>query len=474
MDEDRPVPVGREGIVSPTGTSGTRKPDPAQRRAARARTSLMSTKQLLLMNLGFFGIQYSFGLQQTAINPIYTYLNASPEDLPLLNMAGPITGLLIQPLIGAMSDRTWSPRWGRRKPFFLIGAAGCSVFLFLFPFVTALWMAVLLLWLLDASNNTAMEPYRAFIADKVPSSQLGKGFLTQSFFTGFGATLAAVSLYFFQFVIKGGTEAGIPYWVFGSFMLGSVCSIATVLVSVLSTPENPPTPQELAELRAKKKGLGASVVEIAAAIRDMPTTLHKLALVYFFQWYALFVYWQYSSLSIAKSVFPGGTYSEAVGWAGLVNAFYYFVTFCSALFLVIMAKRYGAKWVHSSCLVLATIGLLTFPHLGNKYLLFIPMIGLGIAWASIMGVPYILAVSSIPKNRYGVYMGVINMMIVIPQLIETFTFGFIYRTILSSDPGMAITFAAILLFAAAVAMLWIQQPSEAKDEDAAIVAVDHT
>jgi maltose/moltooligosaccharide transporter len=470
-NENRPIPVSREGMTRPTGTFETPSTNPAHQRAAPAHPRLMSTKQLLLMNVGFFGIQYSFGLQQNAINPIYTYLHATPDELPLLNMAGPVTGLLIQPLIGAMSDRTWSPKWGRRKPFFLIGAIGCSVCLFLFPFVTALWMAVLLLWLLDASNNTAMEPYRAFIADKLPEIQLGKGFLMQSFFTGLGATLAAVSLYLFQLLITSGTEAGIPYWVFGSFMLGSVASIGSVLVSVLSTPENPPTPQELAELRQKKKGLGASVVEIAGAIRDMPTTLRKLALVYFFQWYALFVYWQYCSLSIAKSVFPGGTYSEAVGWTGLVNGFYNIITFCSALFLVVMAKRYGAKWVHSSCLLLATLGLVAFPHLGNKYLLFIPMIGLGIAWASIMGVPYILAVESVPKNRYGVYMGIVNMMIVIPMLIETFTFGSVYRTILHSDPGIAITFAGVLLLAAAVAMLWIRQPSRDHDADAAIAAM---
>src|SRR6478609_1443843 len=197
----------------------------------------LSFWQIWNMNVGFFGIQYSFGLQQTAINPLYTFLHADPGSLPILNLAGPMTGLLIQPLIGALSDRTWSPRWGRRKPFFIIGALGCGICLFLFPFVSALWMAVLLLWLLDASNNTAMEPYRAFIADKLPPSQLAKGFLAQSFFTGFGITLANVSLFVFQHLISGATSAGIPYWVVGSFILGSVCSIGTVLVSILSTPE---------------------------------------------------------------------------------------------------------------------------------------------------------------------------------------------------------------------------------------------
>ena len=293
---------------------------------------MMTMKQILLMNLGFFGIQYSFGMQQTAVNPIYSFLGADPHDLPLLNLAGPITGLLIQPLIGALSDRTWSPKWGRRKPFFIIGAIGCSVCLFLFPFVTAVWMAVLLLWLLDASNNTAMEPYRAFIADRLPPSQLGKGFLAQSFFTGLGITLANLSLFVFEQLLVGMTAAGITYWVFGSFMLGSVCSIVTVLVSVLSTPELPPTEAELAKLRAKR---GGALREIWEAIVDMPVELRKLALVYLFQWYAMNCYWQYVSLSVAKSVYDttdthSPAYAEAVTWTGLINGFYNIVTFTVA------------------------------------------------------------------------------------------------------------------------------------------------
>lgn len=430
---------------------------------------LMTMRQILLMNLGFFGIQYSFGMQQTAVNPIYNFLGASPEDLPLLNLAGPVTGLLIQPMIGALSDRTWSPRWGRRKPFFLVGAIGCSICLFLFPFVAAIWMAVLLLWLLDVSNNTAMEPYRAFIADKLPPSQLAKGFLAQSFFTGFGITLANISLFVFQSLINGATAAGIPYWVVASFILGSVCSIGTVLVSVLTTPEIPPSAEELARLRAKKGGLGTAVREIWDAIVEMPVELRKLALVYLFQWYAMVCYWQFVSLSIAESVFgvtaadPG--YADAVSWTGLVNGWYNIVTFCVAFPLVAMARRRGAKWVHIFCLLCAAVGLVIFPHITNKYLLFIPIIGLGIAWASIMGVPYIMAVRMIPSSRYGVYMGIINMMIVVPMLIQTLTFGWIFENVLGGDPTNAITFAGILLAVAAAAMTWIKEPPIVRDVD---------
>ena len=432
---------------------------------------MMNMRQILLMNLGFFGIQYSFGMQQTAINPIYKMLGADESELPILNLAGPITGLLIQPIIGAMSDRTWSERWGRRKPYFIVGAIGCSVCLFLFPFVSALWMAVLLLWLLDASNNTAMEPYRAFIADRLPPSQTAKGFLAQSFFAGLGITLANASMFLFEHIWEGVAGSGLPYYVFGAFMLGSVCSIATVLVSVLSTDEIPPSPEELAELRSKKdrERFGA-LKEIGNAIVEMPKELRKLGLVYLFQWYAMFVYWQFISLSIAKSVFnttnaQSQAYRDATTWTGLVNGSYNVVTFMVAFGLVSLAKRHGATWVHTASLICALVSLLVLPHVTNKFLVFLPMIGFGISWASLLGVPYIMAVRMVPSNRYGVYMGILNMMIVLPQLLETVTFGWIYENLLGKDPTNAITFTGVLMGLAAIAMTWINEPPTIRDMD---------
>jgi maltose/moltooligosaccharide transporter len=373
-------------------------------------------------------------------------------------------------LIGAMSDRTWVPGLGRRRPYFLTGAIGCSLCLFAYPFCGALWIAVLLLWLLDASNNTAMEPYRAFIADKLHGTQLATGFLMQSFFTGFGITLANVSLYFFEKHITGQHPSGIPNWVVGSFWVGAFCSIGSVLVSILSTPEDPPTARQLEELRSKPAGFTAAISEIAHAIGDMPQTLWQLALVYLFQWYAMFVYWQYVSLSVAQSVW-GATpankeaYGQAVGWTGLINGFYNVVTFLSAFGLMWMAKRYAPKLVHACCVALAAVGLIIFPHITNPHLLFAPMIGFGIAWASMMGVPYLIAVREIPKERYGVYMGIINMMIVIPMLIETITFGWVYNHLLGADPGHAIRCAGFLLLTAAVATLMIRTPHGAKLSD---------
>jgi len=433
----------------------------------------LSFWQIINMNVGFFGIQYSFGLQQTAINPLYTFLHANPEDLPLLNLAGPMTGLLVQPIIGAMSDKTWHPRWGRRKPYFLVGAIMCSLALFAFPFSKALWMAVGLLWILDAGNNTAMEPYRAFIADKLPPHQRAMGFLTQSFFTGLGITLANLSLFVFQKLISGETvtsdgRSGIPYWVFGSFFVGAVCSIGTVLWSTAKTPEIPPSPAELASLKADKGGFLSPFREIFSAIRDMPPLLWQLALVYLFQWYAMFCYWQYVSHSIASSVWntsasaDPGRYEEAVGWTGLVNGFYNIVTFLSAFALVGLARRYSAKRVHAASLLMASLSLYLLPGISDKYLLFLPMVGFGIAWASMMGVPYIMVVNAIPKERYGVYMGIVNMMIVIPMIIQTLTFGKIYEHVLGAEPGNVMYFASALLFLASLATLRMRVPEVAE------------
>jgi maltose/moltooligosaccharide transporter len=414
------------------------------------------------MNVGFFGIQYSFGLQQSAVNPIYDFLGASPDELPLLNLAGPLTGLLIQPIIGALSDKTWLPKFGgRRKPYFFIGALVCSIALFLFPFSSSLWMAAGLLWILDAGNNTAMEPYRAFIADKLDESQQPMGFQAQSFFTGFGQTLANVSLFIFPLIFIG-TTGKLPTWVFASFFLGAVCSIASVWWSSHTTKEIPPTEEELQKIEAEKINLLTPFIDIFSAVKDMPKVMWQLALVYLFQWYALFCYWQNSSKSIALSVWNTSPekdmklYGEAVSWTGLVNGWYNIVTFLVAFLLVGFAKKYSAKYVHFTCLILAAIGFLLFPHIENKYLLFPAITGFGIGWASMMGIPYLMVVANIPKERYGVYMGIINMMIVIPMFIQTLTFGYVLKNFLNNDPRQAITFAGILLVISAICTLFIK------------------
>jgi maltose/moltooligosaccharide transporter len=482
----------------------------------------LTFSQIINMNVGFFGIQYSFGLQQSAVTPIYDFLGAQPDQIPWLHLAGPLSGLIIQPIIGTLSDKTWSSKYGRRKPYFMIGALMCSIALFFFPFSSSLWMAAGLLWILDVGNNTAMEPYRAFVADKLEVDQQATGFQAQSFFTGLGQTLANLSLFIFPLIIVGKTGS-IPNWVFGSFFLGAVCSIASIMWSLHTTPEIAPSEKEIMEINKYNEDkpnkfiqffayilaislvplglyyslitiidasivnilllpiffgwvfllayilsnyrhlpiinalylLVSPIVEIIDAIKSMPKIMWQLALVYLFQWYALFCYWQNSSKSIALSVFNATNetnkelYEEAVSWTGLVNGWYNIVTFLVAFSLVVFARKYGAKWVHFGCLLIAGIGLLWFPFIENKYLFFPAITGFGIGWASMMGIPYLLVVGDIPKERYGVYMGIINMMIVVPMFIQTITFGSILKNFLNNDPRNAIFFAGILLLIAA-------------------------
>jgi maltose/moltooligosaccharide transporter len=452
----------------------------------------LSFWQIWNMNVGFFGIQYSFGLQQTAVNPLYSFLGAHADQLPILNLAGPVTGLLIQPLIGAISDKTWSVKWGRRKPFFLLGAVFCSLALFVFPFSSSIWMAVGLLWILDAANNTAMEPYRAFIGDKLPEEQQTYGFQMQSLFVGGGITLANLSLFAFQKYFGGSSEpGGIPAWVYYSFFLGSFCSIASVVWSVYKTPEIPPTEEELIKLKAEKENdtVFTPFVDIFTAIIKMPKILWQLALVYLFQWYALFCYWQFVTPMIKQTLYHVSESDEqqanhfielsknglsvsqsdmswaknilnlvetAVGQTGLMNGFYNFITMISALMLIPFALKYSSKNVYVFCLWATGISLLILPFIHNEYLILLPMVLFGIGWAAMMGLPYSMVSPSIPAEKRGVYMGVINMMIVIPMLIQTVSFGFIYKNFLGSDPSNAITMAGTLFLLASISVMLIQ------------------
>ena len=449
-------------ITSPSTTQGSAPVD---------RKPLMSRNALLMMNLGFFGVQFSFGLTQSAVNPLFLLIGATPAQIPILNLAGPITGLLIQPLIGAISDRTWSPRWGRRRPFITGGAILCAIILALFPFVGALWLGVLCFWLLDAGNNTSMEPYRAFISDRLPKSQLARGFLTQSMFTGAGAVLANVSLFVLQKVSALDKTAGngVPYWMYTCFVIGTVCILVTVLTAMARTKELTPSDEDLEEMRSAPRGFGNALKDIKEAVRTMPVAMHKIGVVFMFQWYAMFIYWQFLAVSLGETVFhansdlKGAAGANAIAWSGLMNAGYNFMTMVSALFLVGFAQKIGAKRVHAAALGLAALALIWLSHISNQYLALIPMIGLGIFWASAVGVPYLMVASMVPAKRTGVYMGILNMMIVVPMLIETVTFGWIFSHLLGSKGSNAMALAGVLLAIGGVAMLWVNPPDEAHE-----------
>ncbi|MGB5942423.1 MAG: MFS transporter [Leeuwenhoekiella sp.] len=466
----------------------------------------LSFWQIWNMNVGFFGIQFSFGLQQTAINPIFSFLGADHSELPLLNLAGPVTGLLIQPIIGAISDKTWLPKWGgRRKPFFLLGAIFGSLCLLAFPFSPELWFAVGLLWILDVANNTAMEPYRAFVGDKLNDDQITFGYQMQSLFVGAGITIANFSLFLFQdwfgttasegaALCSSATEtvSVIPAWVYYSFFLGAAASVGTIGWSVWKSKEIPPSEKELAALKREKENstfsqrIAEPFMEIVGAIGNMPKMMWKLAAVYFFQWYALFVYWQFITPMLRTSIYgittedttrfegimnacrSGGVIGtgdmafaqniqqvseQALAQTGLMNGTYNFVTMLVALALVPFAKKYGSRNVYVTSLVLSGVAMLSMPLIDNEYLLLLPMILFGIGWAAMMGIPYAMVSKVIPEEKRGIYMGIVNMMIVIPMLIQTVTFGAIIENFLDNDAVNAILFGGFFFIIAAILAL---------------------
>lgn len=416
----------------------------------------LSFWQIFNMNVGFLGIQYSFGLQQTAINPIFLYLGAPEEMLPILNIAGPVTGLVIQPIIGAMSDKTWSPKWGRRKPYFLIGAIIGSICLFAFPSSPVLWFAVGLLWILDVGNNMAMEPYRAFVGDKLPEKQLSLGYQMQSLFVGAGILLANGSIVLFQYLFGGESVevAGeIPQWLYYSFYIGGMLSIATILWSVFKTPEIPPSDEELEEINHDKgQPFGVRVAkpfkEISSAIKQMPSFMWKIGAVYLFQWYALFIYWQYITPLFKLTM--GYSTSEAASQSAQMSLTYNIVTMVVALALVPLTLKYGGKKVYAYSLVGTALALFAIPFIDDSFLVLIPMVLFGIGWAAMMGIPYTMVSKVVPQERRGVYMGILNMMIVIPMGIETLTFGPIYKYLLGGNAINAILFAGVFFLISAI------------------------
>ncbi|MBO0342597.1 MFS transporter [Muricauda lutimaris] len=428
----------------------------------------LSFWQIFNMNVGFLGIQYSFGLQQSAINPIFLFLGAKEEILPILNIAGPITGLIVQPIIGAISDKTWSPRWGRRKPFFLIGALLGSLCLFAFPLSPALWFAVGLLWILDVGNNMAMEPYRAFVGDKLPESQFSIGYQMQSLFVGAGILLANASIFLFQDWFGGGKEieGTVPKWLYYSFFIGSFLSIVTILWSVLKTPEIPPTDEELAEINKHKalpfmERFKVPFVEIIHAVKEMPKFMWKLSGVYLFQWYALFVYWQYITPLFRVSL--GYDTSEAAAQAAKMSTTYNIVTAVVALVLVPLTMRFGGKKIYALSLFGTAIALFSIPYIQDPVYVLFPMVLFGIGWAAMMGIPYSMVSKIVPQERRGVYMGILNMMIVIPMGIETLTFGPIFKNLLGANSVNAMLFAAVFFVIAAVLAMRLNV-SKAKEE----------
>jgi maltose/moltooligosaccharide transporter len=438
--------------AAPTSAAATSAPK-------RPHLSFMS---IVNMNVGFFGIQYSFGLQQSNMSPIYRYLGADEASLPLLYLAGPITGLIVQPIIGAMSDRKLSPR-GRRTPYFRVGALLCSLSLLAMPFSRTLWMAAGILWILDAANNITMEPYRAYVSDRLDDAQTSLGFLTQSAFTGLGQTLSYITpslLVFMGMNRDAVNDRGIPNITMLAFLMGAFFSTASILWSLKQVPELPLTGDERRRIEAMPRGFGHTLKEIWDALREMPSTMRQMAVMKFFQWYAMFCYWIYIAPALALTLFdtkdptsPG--FREAGLVTGQVGAFYNFIAFVAAFAMVPVTRKIGAKWMHVIALAAASVAMLFIPSIESRALLFVPMLGIGLAWGSMMGNPYVMLSDSIPKERVGVYMGVFNMFIVIPMLIQNLTLPLFYESLLGGNPANVIRLAGAMLGCAAIACSFV-------------------
>lgn len=430
--------------------------------------SLLTIPQILNMNFGFLGLQYSFGLQQANMSPIYSYLGAEESTLPLLWLAGPMTGLIVQPIIGAMSDRTLT-RWGRRTPYFLIGAIFCSLSLLVMPFSSTVWMAASVLWILDAANNITQEPYRAFVSDKLDKSQHSIGFLTQSAFTGLGQTLSYLTPFLLInfFAIGEADKIGrIPSTTLIAFLIGAVVSIGSIMWSLYTTKEIPLTEEEKEAIRRSPKGLGATFAEIGEAIKDMPLTMKLMGPMMLFSWYAMFIYWQYIAKGLSKSLYDtvdatSPFFRKAELLVGPLGAFYNTIAFISAFGLAWLARKYGPKYIHGVALLLAGISMIAIPSIKEPAMLYVPMVGIGLCWASMMGNPYIMLAGSIPPARTGVYMGIFNMFIVIPMLIETFTIPMYYESWLGNNPVNALRLAGALMILAALSVSLIRYTHKA-------------
>ncbi|WP_132909419.1 MFS transporter [Sphingomonas sp. BK235] len=410
------------------------------------------------MNLGFLGLQFSFGLQQANMAPIYGYLGADEATLPLLWLAGPVTGLLVQPLIGAMSDRTQS-RLGRRTPYFMVGAVLCSLCLFAMPYSRTLWMAASLLWILDAANNVTMEPYRAYVGDRLAPDQRTVGFLTQSAFTGLAQTLSylAPSLLVWIGLDKDAVDAnGIPDITRIAFVIGAILSLSTILWSIWRVPELPLPREERARLVAEPLTLRAALADLRLALIEMPRPMRQLALAMLCQWYAMFAYWQFIAFALARSLHgtadpASRAFRDTALTVGQLGAFYNAVAFVAALALVPLARRFGVKRVHAGCLAVSGAAMLAIPAIGQEAWLYLAMVGIGIGWAGMMGNPYVMLTDMIPPERNGVYMGIFNMFIVIPMMIESLSIPLFYHRLLGGDARGVLVLAGTLMLLGAVA-----------------------
>ena len=412
----------------------------------------LTFRQILNMSFGFFGIQFGFALQTANVSRIFQTLGAEMDEIGYLWIAAPVTGLLVQPIIGYLSDRTWHPKWGRRRPYFFIGAMLSSLALFAMPQATVLWMAALLLWVLDASINISMEPFRAFVGDKLPDQQRTTGFATQTFFIGLGAVIASLLPYIFTNVFNISNiapEGQIGNSVKYSFYVGAFVFLASVLWTVLKSDEIPPENMDewKREMEATK-GISKGFTEIFKGIFSMPRTMIQLAAVQFFTWFAFFSMWIYTTPAIAQNAYgtidtTSRAYQDAGDWVGVMFTVYNGVSAITAFLLPLLARYISRRFTHLICLIIGGLGLISLQYIHSPAWLLLPMVAIGLAWSSTLTMPYAILAGALKPSKMGFYMGVFNFFIVIPQIFASIILGFVIKNYFADQGVYALLIGGI-------------------------------
>ena len=503
----------------------------------------LSFWQIWNMSFGFLGIQFGFELQNSNVSRIFETLGANKDDIPILWIAAPLTGLLVQPVIGYFSDRTWHPYWGRRRPFFFIGAVLATLALILMPNSSALWMAGGMLWILDASINISMEPFRAFVGDKLPGSQRTTGFAMQSFFIGVGSVIAALLPWVFTnwFHLSNTAASGeIPPSVKWSFYFGAGAFLLAVMYTVFTSTETPPEDMEAFRRENAQVGIWDGIKESFMGIFKMPTAMRQLALVQFFTWFALFSMWIYSTNAITSNIYnmkvdaafftkisdfidsraqqpgtekeqkelkslqqdtreikqfqaenpdkiltvnlanyysskgdllPGEQaelqrvkqqYNDGADWVSLTSSVRNGVAALFAFLIPLIAARTSRRKTHMLCLLIGGLGLLSLQLISNPDLILVSMAMVGIAWASILSMPYAILAGSLPANRMGYYMGVFNFFIVIPQIVAATILGYCTMHFFQGNTLHTIALGGVSMVVAGLLTLRVEDADDAR------------
>jgi maltose/moltooligosaccharide transporter len=422
------------------------------------------------MSFGFLGIQFGFALQNANVSRIFETLGAEKDSLPILWLAAPVTGLVVQPIIGYYSDRTWIPKWGRRRPFFAIGAILATIALFIMPNSPSLWIAAGMLWIMDGSINVSMEPFRAFVGDVLPNEQRTKGFAMQAFFIGIGAVVASILPYVLTNWLgfdNTAPDGQIPDSVKWSFYIGGVAFLSAVMWTVFNSKEYPPDDIDKLKLENSERGIFTGLAESFIGIFKMPKTMVQLAFVQFFSWFALFAMWIYTTPAVTEHIYgtidtKSALYNEGANWVGIMFGVYNGVAALAAFLLPQLAKYFGRKGTHMIALFCGAAGLISIFYINEPNLLAISMIGVGIAWASILSVPYAMLSSALPSDKMGYYMGVFNFFIVIPQIVAAGILGFILRNFFNNDAIYALIIGGLSMILAGLLSLWVKDQDEEK------------